>query len=954
MCLLLVTASVYAQREFWGVRSGENGTTSYGNIFKTDLNGENFTPVHMFDGVNGYYPRGRLFLASNGKLYGTAYRGGYTFPDTNNQTGGVLFEYDLILDIYRVVASFGSSQIPTMANPESGVIEPVPGILYGTTSFGGIYKYNMGTEVITRAGAVPNIGGSLSNPMRGELVTASNGYVYGVTQNYSACLQAMPFVGAVVRLNPANDAFSFIYPFNCNEGDGKAPTGSLIEAASGKLYGTTWAGGDTNDGVLFEYDTAANTYTKKINFNADTTGGYPGPLTLADNGKLYGVLGMGGHDIDNPDREVEGTIFEYDITANTVTPVHYFERVGDNFPTGRTPLTNTLLKSHDGYLYGANNRGIFRFDPLNSDSETNVVMTGHPQEYSDLTGDLTEICRKPRYRAFETTEYALCAGSPFTFDVHNTNAITYTWYKGAVAIPGMTTGILHFDSIAVGDSGVYTCVMTNECGTTSVPGITLIVNQATSSTITSNVTGAGATLLLCPGTSATLSGNNGGTWNTGATTPTIQVTEAGNYQIINTNTCGDTYSNIVTVVMYEVPNVIIKDNEVDFLPPNIYISPICVGAPITLYGNTAGGVWQDGSTGPTFTTTVALNTDYYVTTQHECGTYTSNIIRFTTADIVEEAILPVLTPTNSLSICNDGGVGISTNRPATSRNAWSLYKDGSYYLDINNSNGNLVILTQPGTYHLERTSLCFGIFASAPVVITAANEPPPVPVITVNGEVTDFITLCSEESVTLTSSAATGNVWSNGETTQSIVVSETGSFGVTVTNACGENTSNFVSTFSLLPDATVSMAEGNNTLTSNESNATYQWLECSIAAIPPVEIAGATAQSFTPDHDGLYAVRVTNMQGCTATSQCFAFGTMGINPNDAVKNIILYPNPAKEKITLQTSTTIKNITIVNMLGQTVVKAENTTEVDTSALSQGQYILIAQTNNGIWRGKFVKN
>jgi hypothetical protein len=518
----------------------------------------------------------------------------------------------------------------------------------------------------------------------------------------------------------------------------------------------------------------------------------------------------------------------------------------------------------------------------------------------------------------------------------------------------MSTGILHFNSVAVGDSGVYTCHMTNECGITTVPAITLIVNPTTSSTITSAIPTTGNVIMLCPETSITLSGNNGGTWNTGATTPSIEVTEAGDYQIINTNSCGDTYSNIVTVQMYDVPNVVIRDNENNDLPPTIYLTPICVGAPITLYGNTAGGVWQDGSTGTTFTTNIALNTDYYVTTQHECGTYTSNIIRFTAADIVENAILPEIAYIGPLSFCTGGGVAISTNRPSNSRNYWSLYRDGSYYSNIDNFNSGLLILTEPGTYVLERSSLCFGSFTSAPITITESNEPPPAPVITVNGELADFITLCNEESVVLTSSAATGNVWSNGETTQSVTVSQSGSYNVVVTNGCGTNYSNYVTALSLLPDVTITITES-GTLTVNEANATYQWLQCSIAAIPPVEIVGATTQSFTPAEDGLYAVRVTNQQGCTATSQCFQVGAMGTKPRDASSGrVVLYPNPAKEKVTLQTSATVQKITIVNMLGQTVLLSLNTKEADTSLLAQGQYILIAQTNNGIWRGKFVKN
>lgn len=89
--------SVVAQKELWGLRTGNDAIKSYGTIFKTDFNGANIATVYNFDGENGQRPKGRLLLASNGKLYGTAFKGGYMFPETT-ESGGVLFEYDLIFN----------------------------------------------------------------------------------------------------------------------------------------------------------------------------------------------------------------------------------------------------------------------------------------------------------------------------------------------------------------------------------------------------------------------------------------------------------------------------------------------------------------------------------------------------------------------------------------------------------------------------------------------------------------------------------------------------------------------------------------------------------------------------------------------------------------------------------------------------------------------------------------
>lgn len=964
ICLFIGLTSCFAQKELWGVKSGSRSLSpdypsDYGAIVKVDFDGTNPVVMHAFDSINGSYPTGRLLQGANDKLYGVAYSGGHVFdiPNVIEEGDGVLYEYDLITNRYRVLSYFGAGDLSNLRTPIGGVVADASGNLYGNTR-SGIYKHNLSSGTTSFMATPPNFASQLltmQNEMKGNLTLASNGYLYGTTAYYSACPHATPFLGSIARINPATNAFSYIYPFDCfTDGPGRFPNGFMIEAVPGKLYGTTTNGGayigpngvaPAGSGILYDYDIATNTMVKKFDFNFATTGAGPGPLVAGDNNKLYGILGSHGINPNNPQQDVKGALYEYDITTNAVTVLHYFEYTNYLYDLGCMP-NGTLMKGSDGKFYGLTDRSIFKFDPVNN-SVTRLAL-------SPFNNELLEVCRKPVYRYYEPVSYTLCSGTPFVFDVHNDNATTYVWKKGSTIVASQTIGILHFDSITIADSGVYTCEMTNECGTTITPAITIVVNQATASTITSGIPATGEIVMLCPGTGVTLSGNNGGTWNTGATTPTIEVTQAGDYQITNTNTCGDTYSNIVTVQMYEVPNIIIKDHQLADFPPTSFMTPLCIGAPITFYGNTEGGVWQDGSTAETFTTTVTLNTDYYVTTQHPCGTYTSNVIRLTDANLWETNIEPEITVVGEPSLCNgQGSVVINTNRPQNSRNYWTLYRDDSFYLTLTNFNSTFISLTQPGTYTLERDSFCFSNYVSQPLIVSEVNASPQTPVVTVAGT----SPVCDGSSIVLTSSAATGNVWSTGATTQSITVTQTGFYNVTVTNGCGSSSSAYTGITVLpAPNATVNTINNGTTLVSNEAAASsYQWLECTIAAIPPTEIEGAIWREFTPSHDGLYAVRVINNWGCTATSICYGTGALGTNPDELAKNtIILYPNPAKEKITLQTNATVQKITIVNMLGQTVALAINTKEINTSSLSQGQYILIAKTDSSIWRGKFIKN
>lgn len=467
--MLFVCFSAFSQKEFWWLYTGYNSDipgfpANHGSIRKVDFNGQNETIVHTFDSINGKLPYDyeRLFLASNGKLYGTTSAGGFSIPNSSIHDGaGVLFEYDLTLDIFQALTFFGTSPVPSCVVPQAGVIEK-DGILYGTTSrFGAIYKHDLASGVTSLGAQIPNFNGN-QNEMNGELTKAANGMIYGTTKYFSSCPTSTPLLGSVARFNPANNSFTILHPLYCvPTEEGWAPTGGLVEGVPGKLYGTTALGGIHygaeahafyGSGILFEYNIATNTYTKKIDFDVDTNGFSPSPLTLGANGKLYGLLG-GYYNGQTPEGSVVGSLYEYDIPTNTMTVLHNFtwEEAGG-------AMQGTLLKASDGNLYGKYKRGIFRFNPTTNET-VNILESFQVQ-------DLIEVCRKPSYHFFDTDTFTPCVDTPFSFDVQNTNATAYLWKKNNEIVPFQNTGILNFPSITAADSGDYVCEMTNECGTT--------------------------------------------------------------------------------------------------------------------------------------------------------------------------------------------------------------------------------------------------------------------------------------------------------------------------------------------------------------------------------------------------------------------------------------------------------------------------------------------------------
>ncbi len=111
---------------------------------------------------------------------------------------------------------------------------------------------------------------------------------------------------------------------------------------------------------------------------------------------------------------------------------------------------------------------------------------------------------------------------------------------------------------------------------------------------------------------------------------------------------------------------------------------------------------------------------------------------------------------------------------------------GSVTLTSSSATGNLwsttettqsITVSTGGTYTVTVTVAGCTSAPSAGTTVTV-NPLPPTPTITAGGPTT----FCTGGSVTLTSSSATGNLWSTAETTQSIVVTTAGTYTVTVTS----------------------------------------------------------------------------------------------------------------------------------------------------------------------------
>lgn len=148
-------------------------------------------------------------------------------------------------------------------------------------------------------------------------------------------------------------------------------------------------------------------------------------------------------------------------------------------------------------------------------------------------------------------------------------------------------------------------------------------------------------------------------------------------------------------------------------------------------------------------------------------------------------------------------------------------------------------------------------------------------------------------------------------------------------------------------------------LHSNESNGSYQWLDCNNGFAP---ISNATSQSFTPSSNGEYAVEITQ-NSCIDTSMCYSVSNIGINELWK-KTFSIYPNPTTNNQTLEIKNVPKNkvtIHLYDFSGKLITQI-STEELDqdnlkitlpTASLTDGVYVYQIEIDEYLGYYKFVK-
>ncbi len=235
-------------------------------------------------GLDAQHPE--LIETSNGKIYGLHRDGG-------NEGLGLLFEFDPLTQFYSIKHEFSDSGL-IGHSPEGGMILLPDGRLLGTTSSGGINQSGTIFSFSPINGAVhveAQFGNSTAKWPSGQLLMASDGWVYGTTSN-----GGLSGLGTIYRFHPNTNQLQVVYEFN-SIATGTEPTGGLCELSDGKLYGFCKSGGEAASGVIYSFQLNNQQYqvVKSFGWNGDY--GYPetgnAPVKL-DESTFIAVLANGG------------------------------------------------------------------------------------------------------------------------------------------------------------------------------------------------------------------------------------------------------------------------------------------------------------------------------------------------------------------------------------------------------------------------------------------------------------------------------------------------------------------------------------------------------------------------------------------------------------------------------------------------------------------------------------
>jgi len=310
-----------------------------GSVFSCAPDGT-VADLHNFLGKpDGNNPQSGLSLGWDGNFYGTTVRGG-TFDS------GTVFMYrdgvETTLYSFSGGTDGGFPWAPPIQAPDGNIY----GVTYNGSSPGRAYKVNPATGAFSVIAILPS-------QTTAPLILGTDGNLYGTTQ-YGGTSNR----GTVFQLT-TKGKLKIIHSFNTDGVDGTGPVSPVLEAADGKLYGTTAAGGAFGLGTVWGGMSTGGAGYKILHSLQNSAGVTEGEnpsagVVQGSDGFLYSVAELGG-------ANSSGTLFRVNAKGTTFQKLWDFSNINAG-QSGDTPRSTPTLHTN-GIIYGTTSHGGTQFPP---------------------------------------------------------------------------------------------------------------------------------------------------------------------------------------------------------------------------------------------------------------------------------------------------------------------------------------------------------------------------------------------------------------------------------------------------------------------------------------------------------------------------------------------------------------------------------------------------------------
>jgi uncharacterized repeat protein (TIGR03803 family) len=330
---------------------------------------------------------------------------------------------------YEVMHPFNGGIDDGLAPQDATLVLGPDGWLYGTTSsgghacgsgcgFGAIYKIRTDKTGFTLIHRFAGSDGALPDA---ALLLVGN-TLYGTTYWWGTFN-----AGTLFKVGTDGLGFEVLHQFGDRTSDGANPVGPLTMGDDGYLYGTTYVGGTSNVGTVFRMKPDKTGYQVLHNFTGVGVNGGANPWTglVRQGTSLYGTTNAGGeHDL--------GTIFTLTTSGTGHAVLHAFDGSDGEYPVGG------LVADASSFLYGTTSSGgsgrggtIFKISTSGAGFDVLHEFGLNPNDGSAPRGTLALYGPQT---LFGTTMFGGLSGRGTVFTLHTDGTgFGYAWQFGAVA-----------------------------------------------------------------------------------------------------------------------------------------------------------------------------------------------------------------------------------------------------------------------------------------------------------------------------------------------------------------------------------------------------------------------------------------------------------------------------------------------------------------------------------------